>query len=266
MLRKIDILKVVKLVIDAIFPPTCLKCRGFLTTKDIGALNSSFDNPDNPFEQFSKYFCENCLDLKGCYYLPTTQYHTKSNDSLFDSSYQLKVDVHAASTYKGVIRDAIHLLKYNGKIALAQPLGDLLFRTFMRYYDDKPVDLIVPIPLYWKRLFERGFNQSFLILRDFKKYWFQSRGCYPNWEINPFLLVRQRNTKSQTGFNREERQKNVKGAFAVRKKYRIKDSVRGKNIVIVDDVHTTGATTKEAAKSLFDAGAASVGIIVIAQV
>ncbi len=224
-------------------------------SSDIEILKADFNNP---LYLFSKYFCNECLKLQRAYELLSYQ-----NYKLPQQSYL--IDVHSSSTYDGLVKESIHLLKYNGKTSLANPLGLLLFHTFIRHYENKDVDFIVPIPLYRWRVFKRGFNQSFLLLRDFKRYWLLWKGSSPTWKIAPEILIRKRDTKSQTGFNREERRENIRGAFAIKKNYAKKGVVKGKNIVLVDDVHTTGATTTEAGKVLLESGAASVGVIVVAQ-
>ncbi|MBF0375918.1 MAG: ComF family protein [Desulfamplus sp.] len=177
-----------------------------------------------------------------------------------------QIDLIASSKYGGIIKESIHLLKYNGKTQLAEPLGFILFNTFVQYYSNKSTDLIVPIPLYYWKMVKRGFNQSFLLVRNFKTYWFTLKGSEPAWQIAYDILIRERDTKSQTGFNKEERKNNVKGAFAVRKNDIVKNRIKGKSIVLVDDVYTTGATAIEACNTLLEAGAASVKLIVLAQV
>ena len=246
---------------DAVFPPKCLKCGTFLIVED--ALQ---------VDQLSQYFCQSCFKIQeGCNTATASNQYSFNTDvshnfkSDIDHLSYCPIDVKASSNYDGIIKESIHLLKYNGKTALADPLGLLLFHIFIRYYANKPVDFIVPIPLYRWRLMKRGFNQSFLLVRNFRKYWLQWKGICPAWQIAPDILVRQRNTKSQTGFNREERRENIRGAFAVRKKDVVKKRLKGKHIVIVDDVHTTGATTTEAGKTLLEAGASSVGVIVLAR-
>jgi len=205
---------------------------------------------------FARYFCPSCFIAGGG--ITVSQRYSPIPTS--SSPYQA-IEIRASAIYDGMLKESIHRLKYIGKTGLAGPLGVLLFGTFARYYESKPVDLIVPIPLYRSKLFKRGFNQSFLLVRNFRRYWLQWKGTEPSWKIAPEILVRKRNTKSQTGFNRAERQKNIKGAFVVRKIELVKD----RHIVLVDDVHTTGATLTEAGKVLLEAGASSVGSIVVAQ-
>ena len=112
------------------------------------------------------------------------------------------------------------------------------------------VDFVVPVPLHWRRRFQRGFNQSAFIAKSIK---------IPNAGFNTDL-VKIRNTKDQTAVTFAERKKNLQGAFAVRKGHNFK----GKNVCLIDDVKTTGATLNECAKVLKEAGAQKVFAFVLA--
>ena len=169
--------------------------------------------------------------------------------------------VAALGAYAGPLKDSIHLLKYNKKTSLARPLGKLLFLEFIRRFSDRKIDLIIPVPLHGSRMRKRGFNQSFLLVSHFKKDWHKWKEELPGWHVNYKLLTRARNTKSQTGFDKNQRWKNIMGAFAVKKPEKIK----GRAVLLVDDVYTTGATSKEAARALYEAGALSVNVLVLAR-
>jgi len=123
------------------------------------------------------------------------------------------------------------------------------------------MDKIIPIPLHRSRLVKRGFNQAFLLVQGFEKKWRQLNGTPPPWQVDHRLLKRSRKTASQTGFNREARQENLKNAFQVTSPRRVK----GKSILLVDDVYTTGSTCQEAARVLRRSGAASVDVLVLAR-
>ena len=169
--------------------------------------------------------------------------------------------VRAVGGYGQGLLDAIHLLKYNGKIALSRPLGHLLFLTFLRYFSHLTFDWIVPIPLHRSRMVHRGFNQAFLLVQHFEKKWKQYHGEKPCWKVDYALLKRCRNTPSQTGFNSHDRRKNLENAFLVTAPHRVK----GKSVLLVDDVYTTGSTCMEAAGALRRAGAVSVDALVLAR-
>jgi ComF family protein len=112
-------------------------------------------------------------------------------------------------------------------------------------------DLVAPVPLHPRRLRQRGFNQSVLLAQAFKEV-----------RLERELLTRVRHTPPQTGLNPKARRDNVKGAFAVPRP----DLVKGKSILLIDDVFTTGATVKECARVLRKAGASQVDILTVARV
>ena len=114
--------------------------------------------------------------------------------------------------------------------------------------------LIIPVPLHIKRLRERGFNQSLLLAHAIER-----KRQIP---LNFSLLKRHKFTLTQTGLNKIERKKNIKGAFEVSDKKKI----AGKNIILIDDVYTTGATINECAKTLIKAGAQKVTVLTLARV
>ncbi|ESP62901.1 Competence protein F, phosphoribosyltransferase domain, protein YhgH [Smithella sp. ME-1] len=114
--------------------------------------------------------------------------------------------------------------------------------------------LIIPVPLHIKRLRERGFNQSLILARAIGK-----KRQIP---VNFSLLKRRKFTTTQTGSNRNERKQNIKGAFEVSDKNKIK----GENVILIDDVYTTGATVNECAKTLIEAGVRKISALTLARV
>jgi ComF family protein len=149
--------------------------------------------------------------------------------------------------------EAIHLLKYGKKTSLSRPLGALAKETFFQFWDTNTVDLLLPVPLHIKRLRERGFNQAYMVIRR----WAKREGI----PFNGLMLSRSRWTEPQTNLARTERWKNVKDAFSIRHPGEIK----GQNILLVDDVFTTGATVNECARVLMKAGAESVDVLTLAR-
>lgn len=120
------------------------------------------------------------------------------------------------------------------------------------YLDIKQFDIITPIPLFPSRLRERGYNQSQLLAEQIAR----------EHQITLSLrnLVRIRNTEHQTLLSKKERWTNIHGAFRIRNPIRFS----GKNILIIDDLLTTGATASEAARALKSAGAKTVGVLTLA--
>ena len=113
-------------------------------------------------------------------------------------------------SYEGALRDLIHLLKYDGMKPLASPLGEYLARALPL---DEPFDAVVPMPLHWRRRFDRGFNQAALLAKEIAR-----RRKIP--VLNAARRVRA--TTSQTGLTHSKRRLNVQGAFRARRESRSK--------------------------------------------
>lgn len=155
------------------------------------------------------------------------------------------------------IAKMIHLFKYNFIEDLKIPLGKIMVKSFLNHRISLP-DILIPVPLHKRRLRARGFNQSEL-LADFLG---ENLAPGINLPVLNDTLSRRRPTPSQMKIkNYKERQKNIQNAFIVLKKAEIKN----KNILLVDDVATTGATLLECARVLKTAGARKVSAIVIAR-
>ncbi len=152
--------------------------------------------------------------------------------------------------YEGVLRNLIHLLKYDGMKPLSKPLGEYLSRALPL---DEPFDAVVPMPLHWRRRFDRGFNQAALLAKEVA-----CRRKIP--VLNAVRRVRA--TKSQIGLSNSKRRLNVRGAFrAGRGK-----PLAGLRILLIDDVMTTGATASACGSVLKRAGAKSVTLLTLARV
>lgn len=157
---------------------------------------------------------------------------------------------------------ALHQLKYNGRTELADPLGALLLAGFHKWFGRKTVDMIMPVPLHPRKQRQRGFNQAYLLIRGWQRIAEAFPNTFPRDKIARGLLVRTRMTRSQTTLSRRKRQDNVRGAFALKDK----TTVKGKSVVLVDDVFTTGATVDECARVLAAAGATRVDVLTVARV
>ena len=167
----------------------------------------------------------------------------------------------SAGVYDKVLMAAIHCLKYKEKIQLARPLGVLLFMAFSRYWNKENINLIVPIPLHKKKLRARGFNPSYQLVKEWAFIFKALYGALPVIPVAGDVLVRKRWTEPQTGLGRKDRLQNIKNAFGVNDSSKVK----GKNILLVDDVYTTGATVNECAKVLLRAGATRVDVLALAR-
>ncbi len=158
--------------------------------------------------------------------------------------------------YDSVLRDLIHLLKYDAVLPAARPLGKLLARSIedLRLRGDA-IPVLVPVPLHSSKRRERRFNQAELIARAALKH------LPTRFELDRNVLVRERQTRSQVGLDREARIENMHGAFRVTAPQRIK----GRTVIVVDDVMTTGTTVSECARVLKRAGAAKVFAATVAR-
>lgn len=154
--------------------------------------------------------------------------------------------------YQGPIQKALCDYKYQKKKSYGLKFAQLAYR-FITAQPFPEFDLIMPVPLHWRKEFNRGFNQVTLM------------GLYLGKMCQKPLVVRNLikkiNTPSQTQLNEPERKKNVTGSFSVRRPHQ----VANQRILLLDDVYTTGATTAEATRALRQAGAKKVIILTIAK-
>lgn len=148
--------------------------------------------------------------------------------------------------YEGVLKESIHLLKFKGIKRLSSPLCRLLSDISV-----PETDGIIPVPMHPKRLKQRGFNQTAVIGHRLSKK--------IKAPLMPDVLIKVKDTPPQTDITGKERLKNVRNAFAAEKK------INGLNLLLVDDVITTGATVRECSQTLLEAGAKSVVVIAIAR-
>lgn len=162
----------------------------------------------------------------------------------------------AVGLYSGALRDIIHAMKYRRIYGLVRPLAELLQSQFLYHWGDCLPEAFVPVPLHRRRLREREFDQAFALAN----YLSRATGI-PLWAD---VLVRHRPTASQVGLNAVQRRHNVQGAFTIRTPLRCR--CRGKTLLLIDDVYTTGATAQECARLLRQAGAARVEVYALARV
>jgi ComF family protein len=160
----------------------------------------------------------------------------------------------AAARYSDVARDLVHLLKYGDRLDLARPLGSWMARAGAELLAD--ADGLVPVPLHWVRLWQRRFNQSAMLARAIS--------ALSGVPVSDHILARAKATVPQVGLARSERARNVQGAFTVPKAARI--DVKGRKLVVIDDVLTSGATVSACANVLRRAGASRVDVLVLARV
>ena len=155
-------------------------------------------------------------------------------------------------SYEGSLRALVQRFKYNGFRPLAKPLGRFLLQAAERL-SEQSFDLAVPVPLHRKRQRQRGFSQAELLAAEvarLRKIPLSVKDC-----------VRVRDTPPQTGLRAAERRRNVAGAFDVPQPER----VRGRRVLLIDDVLTTGATASACAEAIRKAGAKGVWVATLAR-
>ena len=157
----------------------------------------------------------------------------------------------AAGEYGGRLRENLLAFKYNGRTGLRRPLAQLLLTAFRRYYPEQSFDAVAPVPLHEKRLRERGYNQAELLT-----YILSRELSLPH---APHLLRRVKDTPPLSGLdNRKQRFELMRAAFDA-----APDS-RGRRVLLVDDIYTSGATSAAAALALRRQGAAAVYVLTVA--
>ena len=232
---------------NLIYENICIICARS-ATGEIPLCESCFRGLD--FE-IPLYLCQRCG-----FPLPANEENQESetlciacheNEPSFDGSF-------ACLAYDELARDLILMFKMNDALYLRPLLTYFLGLSAPRLPDN--IDLIVPVPLHPIRLWQRRYNQSALLAQNFAKM-LESDSC----EVN--LLRRVRHTKKQKG-SPTERMENLRNAFAVPKKYHPK--IKGRHILLIDDVLTSGATLEHAARVLKKAGAKTVYGLAVARV
>jgi len=164
----------------------------------------------------------------------------------------------SVGTYEKVLMNLIQAFKYKDKNQLAEPLGRLLQKAFLDNWSPGEIDMILPVPLHRKKARHRGFNQSWLMIRNWPDL---EQIGFKDFLITHQGLVRKRHTEPQAGLSRIQREENIQGAFEVLDP----ESMTSKRVLLVDDVFTTGATLNECARVLLKAGVLRVDVLTLAR-
>jgi ComF family protein len=228
--------------LDVVFPPTCLACRTAVAEPDAlcGACWGAMRFIERPF-----------CDRMG------TPFEHEMGEGVLSAAAVDKPPVfqraRAVALFEdGPARRLVHRLKYSDRMELARPMGVWMARAGAEILAE--ADALAPIPLHYTRLWRRQFNQSAALARVIAR---QS-----GKPLDLSLLARVRRTRSQVGLSRAERAENLHGAFRCPETAEIK----GRRIVLIDDVLTSGATANAAARALLRGGAKAVDVLVFARV
>lgn len=160
----------------------------------------------------------------------------------------------AAMVYMGVARQVVHRFKFSDGL----PLGPFMAQEMLRAGAEvlSETDVLIPVPLHWSRLIKRQYNQAAILAKRI--------GELAEIEVLPFALKRKRYTRQQVGLTRAQRARNVENAFVLSSE--AAEFLKGKRVVLVDDVLTTGATLNELARVLKKARVKSIDVLVFATV
>lgn len=233
-----------KTIIDFILPPRCLLCN-----KIIGVDDSLCPDCFNHISFIAKPYCKCCGTP-----LP---FNHSSHELYCANCLKQKVSplfmCRSAVQYDIFSKKLILDFKFSDHIENKILLSRWLLMAGKDIFSTKP-DIILPIPLHYSRLFQRKYNQSAVLVRELSKL--------TNIPADYSVLKKYRYTKPQIICNGQLRKKNIKDAFVVTNPYLIK----GKHIVLIDDVYTTGATLTECAKILKKSGASKVSALTVARV
>jgi ComF family protein len=166
----------------------------------------------------------------------------------------------AHGLYQDKLRALLHLLKYDGMEPVADRLGSLLAGQISAFQDAPRTMLVIPVPLFRAKRRQRGFNQAEVLARATVK---ALRRQQPEWKLTVAvgLLERRRSTESQAGLTPRQRRANMRGAFFAPSP----EKVKGADVLLIDDIYTTGATARACAQALRRAGANSVRVATIAR-
>lgn len=164
--------------------------------------------------------------------------------------------IHSFLDYSDRVQSIMHLIKYRGMRKLAFFMGQLCARTAARATVLNDTETILPIPLHRNRMIKRGYNQAEWFARGIQSVYQDLYTCTN-------VLQRIRDTKTQTSLDRTSRQVNVESAFSITPEAAVR--IKGRRILLVDDVITTGATTASATRTLLSAGCESVHVLSLAR-
>ncbi|MCE2688073.1 MAG: ComF family protein [Rickettsiales bacterium] len=242
-------------LINLIFPNQCLSCLEIINNNANFCLTcwqqlKFISSPcceicSQPFEEYfnsryRKMICLKCLLKKPAFDQVFTIFH-----------------------YNEIIKKIVLNLKYNDNTLIASKIADLLAKKFASKIAE--FDLIVAVPIHRSRLYKRKFNQAVLISKIIhrKPLNVNESNVQLQPKFYPDILIRLKDTKTQTKLNSRERAKNLKRAFLVKKKYR--NFIINKKILLIDDVITTGATAQECSKTLKRFKAREVAVMTLAK-
>ncbi len=233
-------------LVDLVYPRICLSCKEKLRQRQRERLVC--DKCLNGIKKNVPPFCQACgrqLERKSG--LKNICRDCARKRLAFDRAF-------SPCVYEGLTRQLLHKFKYQGKEHLGFALSQIMVDFIKEYSLPMDfIDLLIPVPLHKSRLREREFNQALVLARHI--------ACAFNKPVLENCLKRGRHTRKQADLEMDERFANVAGSFRVAEE----SPIKGKNLLLIDDILTTGATASEAAAALKGAGANIVFVLTLAS-
>lgn len=227
-------------MLDLIFPKICPFCE-CIADRDIVC-----DKCLSTIRFIGKQsICDKC----GAPFAPAESRTMHLCDRCFSGGFSFH-KARSVAYYDGLLKEILHKFKYEGKLHLSGVASRILINNFPEDFD--AVDVVVPVPLHISKLRSREYNQSAVM------GWILAK--HLGAEVELFALRKTRDTAAQFQIKtEEERRRNVEGVFSVAHSGKVK----GKSILLVDDVFTTGSTTNECARVLIESGVGSVQVLTL---
>ena len=238
-------MSILKDILNFLLPPRCINC-GKIVSDENGLCADCF----NEITFISEPFCKCCglpfADVSGVNKNMLCPMCIKDNKKLFRYS-------RSAIKYETLSKNMILAFKFMDKTENAKVFAKWIQIAGKDIFS-AGADVLIPVPLHYKRLVKRRYNQSALLATEL--------GKLSSVPTDFKSLIKHKSTKPQVSYSGKARIKNIKGAFMV--KY--PENIKNKRVVLIDDVQTTGSTLKECAKVLLQAGAKSVDFLTVARV
>ncbi len=267
-----------KIILDTVFPPKCLVCNRLFkpaitrpgAERPTNAKAEIIETFPESYQLLTSYCCPECMRTFTVISSPLCSccgimFKSRQGQNHFcgDCITQPKKFriARAAVANNQQLMTIIHRFKYAGKIQIAGLLGGLMLNAYRRFWDQEKFDLVLPVPLHTKKFRKRGFNQSYLLIHSWKSISNPSAVELSAIPVSTNVLIKNKATLPQTGLGRQQRLKNIKGAFRVR----VPEKVNAKKVLLIDDVYTTGATVNECARVLLKAGAEIIDVLTVAR-
>jgi competence protein ComFC len=240
--------KILDIVLEILFPRKCKVCK---STQKINEYNICPVCEANIKPIF--YQCKKCGEPG--YKQMETCHNCKSTKIFYDATC-------IPFYYQGAIKKLIHSFKYSKRCDISNYFYSLLInnKRLEVYFKKNKWDYFIPVPLHKSRLRERGYNQSFILAEILNSIFCVSYAPIP---ILDNTLIRTKKTKPLFDLNKEERLKQLSGAFKLDEKK--EDMIKNKNILLIDDIMTTGSTLNECAKILKEKRAKTVDLFALSH-